>query len=122
MLDKKKKDKVIEKFRTHKGDTGSTEVQIALLTEEIKQLTGHLKEHKKDYSSRRGLIRKVSQRRRLLRYLEREDDKSYTTLVDALKLKPLRKVVSIDEDIEKEIEADTKPDADEELLKNVEEA
>ncbi len=122
MLDKKKKDKVIEKFRTHKGDTGSTEVQIALLTEEIKQLTGHLKEHKKDYSSRRGLIRKVSQRRRLLRYLEREDEKSYTKLVDALKLKPLRKVISIDEDIEKEIEADTKPDADEELLKNVEEA
>lgn len=122
MLDKRKKDKIIEKFRTHKGDTGSTEVQIALLTEEIKQLTGHLKEHKKDYSSRRGLIRKVSQRRRLLRYLEREDEKSYTKLIDALKLKPLRKVVSIDEDIEKEIEADTKPDADEELLKNVEEA
>ena len=122
MLDKKKKDRVIAKFQTHKGDTGSTEVQIALLTEEIKQLTNHLKEHKKDFSSRRGLISKVSHRRRLLRYLEREDDKSYAKLIVELKLKPLRKVASIDEDIEKEMIADTKPDADEELLKNVEEA
>ncbi len=58
MLDKKKKLKLIEKFKTHKNDTGSPEVQIAILTEEIKELTRHLKENKKDFSSRRGLISK----------------------------------------------------------------
>ena len=77
MLDKKKKDRIIEKFKTHKSDTGSPEVQIAILSSEIKELTEHLKIHNKDFSSRRGLIRKVAQRRRLLQYLQREDEKRY---------------------------------------------
>jgi small subunit ribosomal protein S15 len=86
MLNKKKKEKLIEKFKTHDTDTGSPQVQIAILYEEIKELTGHLQSHKKDFSSRRGLIRKVSERRRLLKYLHREDPKAYDKLVEALKL------------------------------------
>lgn len=86
MLDKKIKDKIIAKFKTHPNDTGSSEVQIAILTEEIKELTKHLKLHKKDFSSRRGLIKKVSQRRRLLRYLERENSESFDKMVKALKI------------------------------------
>lgn len=87
MLDKKKKDKIIEKYKTHKSDTGSPEVQIAILTAEIKELTEHLKTHKKDFSSRRGLIKKVSQRRRLLQYLQRENEKSYDNITKKLKIK-----------------------------------
>ena len=93
-MDKKLKDKIIKKFRTHESDTGSPEVQIALLTEEIKQLTEHLKIHKKDFSSRRGLIRKVNERRRLLRYLEREDKARFDVLVDKLKLKIAKKIAA----------------------------
>ncbi|MBU1165188.1 30S ribosomal protein S15 [Patescibacteria group bacterium] len=87
MLDKKVKDRIIKKFKTHETDTGSTQVQVALLTEEIKQLTEHLKMHKKDFSSRRGLIRKVAERRRLLNYLHREDAQGWEDLVKTLKLK-----------------------------------
>ena len=87
MLIAKKKQSIIEKFRTHESDTGSPQVQIAILTEEIKMLTGHLREHKKDFSSRRGLIKKVNERRRLLKYLEREDLKAYTKLKEELGLK-----------------------------------
>jgi small subunit ribosomal protein S15 len=87
MLDPKKKMRLIEAYKTHKGDTGSPEVQIAILTEEIRELTKHLKEHRHDFSSRRGLFRKVGQRRRLLRYLERENPKSFEKLVVALKIK-----------------------------------
>jgi small subunit ribosomal protein S15 len=87
MLDKKKKDKIIAKFRTHDKDTGSPQVQIAILTAEIKDLSEHLIEHKKDFSSRKGLLRKVSERRRLLKYLKREEPKSYAELTEALKLK-----------------------------------
>ena len=87
MLDKKKKDRIIEKFKIHKNDTGSPEVQIAILTAEIKELTEHLKEHKKDFSSRRGLIKKVSQRRKLLHYLQREDAARYDKITDKLKIK-----------------------------------
>ncbi len=87
MLNAKKKQRIIEKYRTHKSDTGSPQVQIAILTTEILELTKHLKEHKKDFSSRRGLIKKVSERRRLLTYLEREDEKAYTKIKEALKLK-----------------------------------
>lgn len=82
-LPKEEKDKVIKKFKTHDGDTGSPEVQIGILSAEIEQLTGHLKTHKKDFSSRRGLLRKVGLRRRLLRYLEKEN----TTAADELKKK-----------------------------------
>lgn len=87
MLTKTKKDKLIEKFKTHKGDTGSPQVQVAILTEEIKELVSHLKKHKQDHSSRRGLLKKVGQRRRLLRYLCREDEKAYDKLIKTLGLK-----------------------------------
>jgi len=86
-LSKTKKDRIIKKFATHKDDTGSSEVQIAILTEEIKELTQHLRTHKKDFSSRRGLLRKVGLRRRLLKYLKKEDSKSYENLIKKLGLK-----------------------------------
>ena len=86
-LSKEQKDRIIKKYKTHDSDTGSSEVQIAILTEEIKQLTDHLKSHKKDFSSRRGLLRKVGLRRRLLSYLEKDDPKSYGELIKKLKLK-----------------------------------
>ena len=87
MLNKTKKNRIISKFRTHEGDTGSAQVQIAILSEEIKELQEHLGSHKKDFSSRRGLIRKVNARHRLLNYLMREDEKSYEELIVKLKLK-----------------------------------
>lgn len=87
MMDVKAKQRIIEKFRTHASDTGSPQVQVAILTSEIGMLTKHLKEHKKDYSSRRGLIKKVNERRRLLKYLEREDAKAAGKLKDELDLK-----------------------------------
>lgn len=86
MLEKNLKEQIIAKFATHKNDTGSPQVQIALLTAEIKELTSHLIAHKKDYSSRRGLMRKVSERRRLLKYLKREDAKAHAELTESLKL------------------------------------
>lgn len=87
MLDKKIKQKIIAKFATKPGDTGSTQVQVAILTEEINRLSEHLKEHKKDNSSRRGLLKKIGERRRLLRYLAAEDMPAYEDLVKRLKLK-----------------------------------
>ena len=87
MLSKEQKEKIIAQYRTHASDTGSPQVQISILTAEIADLSGHLTEHKKDYSSRKGLLRKVSERRRLLKYLEREDAKAYSTLAEKLKLK-----------------------------------
>ena len=86
MLDKKKKQRVIEKFQTRANDTGSPQVQIAILSEEIKELSNHLLTHKKDNSSRKGLLHKVSQRRRLTNYLKKDDPKAYGTLVEKLKL------------------------------------
>lgn len=86
-LSKEDKDKIIKKFKTHEADTGSSEVQIALLTSEIEQLTEHLKTHKKDFSSRRGLLKKVGQRRRLLRFLQKENQTSFEELAKKLKLK-----------------------------------
>ena len=87
MLTAKKKQKIIEKYSTHDSDTGSPQVQIAILTAEVLDLTSHLRNHKKDYSSRRGLIKKVSERRRLLKYLEREDEKTFTKLKKDLGIK-----------------------------------
>ena len=80
------KEKIIKKFAQGKDDTGSPEVQVALLTEKIKQLTGHLKEHKKDNHSRRGLLKTVSKRRRLLNYLVKKDDTRYKTIINKLDL------------------------------------
>lgn len=80
------KQKVISKFATTKEDTGSPEVQIALLTIKIKKLTKHLKDHKKDIHSRRGLLSMISKRRRLLNYLMKKDDNRYKTVVQKLNL------------------------------------
>ena len=90
MLDVKKKAELIKKFQTHKGDTGSSEVQIAILSSEIDELIDHLKSHPKDHSSRRGLLRKVSSRRSLLRYLKKENPASYEKLAKKLKIKQAR--------------------------------
>lgn len=87
MLPKGEKEKLIKKFRIHSSDTGSSNIQIAILTEEIKLLTEHLKMHKKDHSSRKGLLNKINQRRKLLIYLKRTDPDSYEKLVKKLKLK-----------------------------------
>ncbi|MBI4268505.1 30S ribosomal protein S15 [Candidatus Uhrbacteria bacterium] len=87
MLDAKSKQKIITKFAIHAGDTGSTQVQVAILSEEINRLSEHLKEHKKDNSSRRGLLKKISERRKLMRYLASEDLKAYEELAKKLKLK-----------------------------------
>lgn len=87
MLSKKQKNAIIAKFATHKNDTGSSNVQIAILSAEIADLTGHLKMHKKDVSSRLGLLKKVGQRRRLMRYLKKENEKAYQKLITTLKLK-----------------------------------
>lgn len=83
-LSQQNKDQVISSFRTHDSDTGSPEVQIALLTERIKQLTEHFKVHQKDHHSRRGLLMLVSQRRRLLDYLRSRNIESYRTLIGQL--------------------------------------
>ena len=93
MLDKKVKQRIINKFKIHETDTGSSQVQIAILTEEIKQLTEHLQKHKHDHSSRRGLLKKVGERRRLLKYLQKEDEKSFQDLAKKLKLKIAKKMI-----------------------------
>ncbi len=87
MLSKEAKDRIIKKYRQHDSDTGSSEVQIAILTAEINDLTKHLKQHKKDFSSRRGLLKKVGERRRLLRYLKKDNEKSYGKLIEDLKIR-----------------------------------
>ncbi len=87
MLTPKEKNAIIKKFQTHKDDTGSPQVQAAILTEEIARVSEHLKEHRKDNHSRRGLLKMVGNRRRLLRYLKNEDEKAYLKLMDKLKLK-----------------------------------
>ncbi len=78
------KEPVIEKYRKHEGDTGSTEVQIALLTQRIERLTNHLREHKHDNHTRRGLLKLVGHRRRLLAYLQRHDLERYRSLISSL--------------------------------------
>jgi small subunit ribosomal protein S15 len=104
MLDKAKKDAIIKKFKTHDNDTGSAEVQIAILTEEIKELAEHLKIHKKDFSSRRGLLRKVSLRRRLLKFLSKDNFESYENLVKKLKLKKVEEPSTDLETLQEETE------------------
>jgi len=78
---------LIKEYKTHEKDTGSPEVQIALLTERINNLTEHFKVHKKDHSSRRGLLKLVSKRRRLLDYIKKHDTKEYQTIIEKLKLR-----------------------------------
>jgi small subunit ribosomal protein S15 len=86
-LTKENKNSVFDKFSSHQGDTGSPEVQIALLTERINGLTEHLKTHKKDHHSRRGLLKMVGKRRRLLTYLQDKNVGRYRTLVKELGLR-----------------------------------
>ena len=105
MLDKKAKTRIINKFKVHDTDTGSTSVQVAILTEEIKQLSDHLKDHKQDHSSRRGLLKKVGERRRLLKYLQKEDEKKFHEIAKKLKLKIAKKMIA-DEDEKRRIEAE----------------
>ena len=87
MLATAKKTTLIERFRTHEKDTGSPEVQIAILSERIGELTEHFKTHKKDNHSRRGLLKMVSQRRSLLDYLKRRDIEGYHELIGKLGLR-----------------------------------
>ncbi len=86
-LTKEKKQEIIKKFARDEKDTGSSEVQIAILTEEINTLTNHLKEHKHDYHSKRGLLKKVGQRRSLLNYLKEKDVQKYREVIKELKLR-----------------------------------
>ena len=86
-LDKEKKQDLIHKYRVHEGDTGSPEVQIALITERLEQLNEHFKTHRRDHHSRRGLIKLVGLRRRLLAYLRRTDVDRYRKIVAALGLR-----------------------------------
>lgn len=87
MLTREEKQKIIEKYRVHKLDTGSAEVQIALLNEEIKKLQDHLKKHPKDLHSRRGLLKMVIKRKRLLKYLQRENKRRYNAILKKIGLK-----------------------------------
>jgi small subunit ribosomal protein S15 len=85
-LDKEEKTDLVKKFGRHKGDTGSTEVQVALLTERIKELTTHMVANRHDYHTQRGLLKLVGQRRKLLAYLSREDLGRYNKLISELGL------------------------------------
>lgn len=81
------KEEIIREHRTHEGDTGSPEVQVAVLTERIRHLTEHLRTHKHDYHSRRGLLKMVGKRRRLLKYLQKKDVERYRALISRLGLR-----------------------------------
>ena len=87
MLDIEKKKKIIEKYKVHDTDTGSDEVQIALLSQEITELLSHLKTHPKDLHSKRGLLKMVSKRRGLLKHLKQEDEKKYNSVIKKVGLK-----------------------------------
>jgi small subunit ribosomal protein S15 len=86
-LDKEKKGTIISDYKLHEGDTGSSEVQVALLTERINQLAEHLKAHPHDEHTRRGLLKLIGQRRRLLAYISKTDVKSYRSLIAKLGLR-----------------------------------
>jgi len=87
MLTPEEKEKIIKKYQLHKADTGSAEVQIALLTEDIKKVLEHLKKHPKDLHSRRGLLKMVIKRKRLLKYLEKESKRRYNSILKKIGLK-----------------------------------
>lgn len=87
MLTTEAKEAIVKEFATHEGDTGSPEVQIALLTNRITYLTEHLKEHKKDHHSRRGLLKLVGKRRNMLSYLRRKNIERYRAIIEKLNLR-----------------------------------
>ena len=86
-MDKGKKEEVLKEYQRHDGDTGSAEVQVAILTQRINDITDHLREHRQDHHSRRGLFKMVGRRRRLLRYVHKEDVGRYRTLIQRLGLR-----------------------------------
>ncbi len=86
-LPKPVKEKISGEYQIHAGDTGSPEVQVALLTQKIRELTEHLKKHKKDHTSRRGLLMMVGKRKTILRYLRKKDPQRYATLIQRLGLR-----------------------------------
>ena len=92
MIKKDKKKKIIEKFKTHKEDTGSSEVQVAVLTERIKELTEHLKVNKKDNHSRRGLLQMVAKRKKLLKDIRNNSEERFGKIAKSLKLKAAKTV------------------------------
>ncbi len=112
MLEKKAKEKIIKKFRTHETDTGSPQVQIAILSEEIKELTEHLKKHKHDFSSRRGLLKKVGERRKLLKYLQKENAEQFRDLAEKLKLKIAQRLQEEEEEEKKKEKKYIEPEAE----------
>lgn len=87
MITKETKTNIIEKYKSHATDTGSTEVQVAILTQRINELNDHLKMHKKDHHSRRGLLKMVGKRRNLLNYLKKSDLDKYRSLIEQLGLR-----------------------------------
>lgn len=87
MLEQKEKQKIIEQFKTHATDSGSPEVQVGLISEEIRKLILHLKKHAKDFHSKRGLLKMVAKRRTLLGYLKHENEKRYRSLLRKIGLK-----------------------------------
>ena len=122
MLDKKVKQRIINKFKMHDNDTGSTQVQVAILSEEIKQLADHLKIHKQDHSSRRGLLKKVSERRKLLKYLHKENEEAFKDLAKKLNLKIAKKMVEDEEERQRrdaELMAEQNVEEEEEVIEEV---
>jgi small subunit ribosomal protein S15 len=87
MLSKTKKESIVKNYEIHQGDTGSPEVQIAILTERVNELTEHLKSHRKDHSSRRGLLKMVATRASLLKYVGKKDPKRYREIISRLGLR-----------------------------------
>jgi small subunit ribosomal protein S15 len=115
MLDKKTKQRIVNKFKAHETDTGSSQVQIAILSEEVKRLAEHLKTHKHDHSSRRGLLKKVCERRKLLKYLQKEDEKAFGELAQKLKLDIAKKMIADEEEEkrkEEELMRDDNPETE----------
>ena len=88
-MQKEKKQEIIQRHQAHENDTGSAEVQIAILTDRINQLTGHLRMHKHDYATQRGLLMLVGKRRRLLRYLQNRNHQSYKSIISQLKIRAI---------------------------------
>jgi small subunit ribosomal protein S15 len=120
MLEKKVKEKLIKKYRVHDTDTGSTSIQIAILTEEIKELTEHLKKHKHDFSSRRGLLKKVGERRKLLRYLQKDNLEQFKDVATKLKLKIAQRLQQEEEEELKKDKGYITPEDEEEREDNEE--
>ena len=87
MITAEKRQEIIQKYRTHEGDSGSTQVQIAVLTERINSINAHMSKNKKDFHTQRGLLKLVGRRRKLLKYMKRSDEAAYKTLIASLGLR-----------------------------------